>query len=180
MHRTEYELNIKFGKRSPLDFAFVSWLRIPSFRRLAQPGRGGLESAAKCQVDWILHFTYGLIPLVSRCKGGACSEVRGLALETCDGRILLSFGKNMLELWQLVRTEADGRCIKRIKNALFPHRNFFSSTKKKRPVTLLPKNRDVHCPPAHSAPIQGLPWRASRRESEDCKECELGNICLVC
>ena len=39
MRRTECELNFKFGrKRATLNFAFVSWLRIPKFRRLAQPG----------------------------------------------------------------------------------------------------------------------------------------------
>ena len=60
MRRTEYKLKIKFGrKRSALNFAFVSWLRFPKF-----PG-GGLESAAKCQVHWILQLKYGWIPLVS-------------------------------------------------------------------------------------------------------------------
>ena len=39
----------------------------------------------------------------------------------------------MLELWQLLWTESDGRCIKRIKNALFPPRNYILSTKKDDP-----------------------------------------------
>ena len=99
---------------------------------------------------------------VSPWKCGSCSEVRGPALETCDGSILLSFGTSLTSLVEIVAASLDGirrkmhqtnqTCI-----IISPSSYYFSSTNINYPSLCYKKNAmPTHCPPSHSAPIRGL------------------------